>query len=162
MNAKNKKFFFIKLSIIVICLYYNDSILSYIDYFIYYIKIKNDINNFERFFKFCENNIKIIKKFNIKVNPKVSVISPIYNRERFLVTFLKSIQYQDFNDIEIILLDDNSTDNGFKLLEEYQKKDKRIKIIKQKRKKGTFISRNIGVLYSKAKYVQKKIILIFI
>ena len=153
MNAKNKKFFFIKLSIIVICLYYNDSILSYIDYFIYYIKIKNDINNFERFFKFCENNIKIIKKFNIKVNPKVSVISPIYNRERFLIRFLKSIQHQSFKDIEIILIDDNSTDNGFKILEEYQKEDKRIKLIKHKRNKGTFITRNIGILYSKAKYV---------
>ena len=153
MNTKNKKLFFIKLSIIIICLYYNDSILSYIDYFISYIKIKNDINNFERFFKFCEDNIKIIKKFNIKVNPKVSIISPIYNRERFLIRFLKSIQHQSFNDIEIILIDDNSTDNGFKILEEYQKEDKRIKLIKNKRNKGTFITRNIGVLYSKGKYV---------
>ena len=40
-----------------------------------------------------------------------------------------------------------------KILKEYQKKDKRIKIIKHKRNKGTFIARNIGVLYSKAKYV---------
>ena len=61
MNTKNKKFFFIKLSIIVICLYYNDNILSYIDNFISYIKSKNNINNFERFFKFCDDNIKCFK-----------------------------------------------------------------------------------------------------
>ena len=70
----------------------------------------------------------MIKKFNNKINPKISVISPIYNRERFLIRFVKNIQYQSFNDIEIILIDDNSTDNGFKILEEYQKEDKRIKI----------------------------------
>jgi glycosyltransferase involved in cell wall biosynthesis len=97
--------------------------------------------------------IEIIKKFNNKIKPKVSIISAIYNRERFLRRFLKNIQHQNFNDIEIIFIDDNSTDNGFKILKEYQKKDKRIKIIKHKRNKGTFIARNIGVLYSKAKYV---------
>lgn len=95
----------------------------------------------------------MIKKFEKRINPKVSVISPIHNRQQFLITFLKNIQYQSFNDIEIILVDDNSTDNGIKILEEYQKKDKRIKIIRNKRNKGTFTTRNIGVLYSKAKYV---------
>lgn len=84
-------------------------------------------------------------------NPKVSVISPIHNRERFLIRFLKSIQYQRFYNIEIILVDDKSTDNSVKILEEYQKEDKRIKIIRHKRNKGTFISRNIGALYSQAK-----------
>jgi glycosyltransferase involved in cell wall biosynthesis len=148
-----KIFFFIKLSIIIIYLFYNGSILFYIENFISYIKIKNDIKNFETFFKFCNDNIKIIKKFYNKINPKVSVISPIHNRERFLIRFLKSIQYQSFKDIEIILVDDNSTDNGFKILEEYQKEDKRIKLIKHKRNKGTFITRNIGVLYSRAKYI---------
>lgn len=93
------------------------------------------------------------KKIEKMKNPKVSVISPIYNRERFLIRFLKSIQYQNFNDIEIILVDDKSTDNGIKILEEYQKKDKRIKIIKLKKNKGTFFARNIGVLYSQAKYI---------
>ena len=154
MNTKNKKIFvFIKISIIILCLYYNGVILSYIENYIFYIKIKNNVENFDNFFKFCDDNIKIIKKFNNKINPKVSVISPIYNREKFLIRFLKSIQHQSFNDIEIILVDDNSPDNSFKILEEYQKEDKRIKLIKHKRNKGTFITRNIGVLYSKAKYI---------
>lgn len=97
--------------------------------------------------------LKWAKNLKKKINPKVSVISPIHNRQKFLITFLKNIQYQNFNDIEIILVDDNSTDNGIKILEEYQKKDKRIKIIKNKRNKGTFTTRNIEALYSKARYV---------
>lgn len=86
-------------------------------------------------------------------NPKVSIISPIHNRGRFLIRFLKNIQSQNFDNIEIIFVDDKSNDNGVNILEEYQKKDKRIKIIKNKKNKGTLISRNIGVLYSKAEYI---------
>ena len=152
MNKK-KNFIFIKLLIIMICIYFNSVILSNINNFISYIKIRNEIKNFDTFFKFCDNNIEKIKIFEKKKNPKISIISPIHSRERFLIRFLKSIQYQDFNDIEIILVDDNSIDNGIKILEEYQKEDKRIKIIRHKRNKGTFITRNIGVLYSKAKYI---------
>ena len=157
MNKKNKKnkkkIFYIKLSIIILFLYSCSVILSNINNFILYLKKINEIKDFETFYKFCDNNIKMIKKFEKKINPKVSIISPIHNREMFLIRFLKNIQYQSFNNIEIILVDDNSTDNGMKILEEYKKKDKRIKIIRHKKNKGTFISRNIGALYSKAKYV---------
>jgi glycosyltransferase involved in cell wall biosynthesis len=114
--------------------------------------MKNEIKKLEIFFKFCNVNIKI-RKFKKKKKPKVSVISPIHNREKFLRTFLNCIQHQDFDNIEIILVDDKSTDNGVNLLEKYQKKDKRIKIIKNKRNKGTLFTRNIGALYSQAKYL---------
>jgi len=115
--------------------------------------MKNDIKKLKIFFKFCNDNIKINKKFKKKKKPKVSVISPLHNREKFLKTFLNSIQHQNYDNIEIIFVDDKSTDNGVNLLEKYQKKDKRIKIIKNKRNKGTLIARNIGVLYSQAKYL---------
>ena len=115
--------------------------------------MKNEIKKLELFFKFCNDNIKIRKKFKKMEKPKVSIISPIHNRERFLRTFLNCIQHQNFDNIEIILVDDKSTDNGVNLLEKYQKEDKRIKIIKNKRNKGTLLARNIGVLYSQAKYL---------
>jgi glycosyltransferase involved in cell wall biosynthesis len=67
--------------------------------------------------------------------------------------FLKSLQYQNFKDIEIILVDDFSNDNSTKLIKEFQKKDKRIVLIKNKKNKGTFITRNIGVLFSKGKFL---------
>ena len=148
----NKKVYF-KISIIFICIYSRNDILSNIIKFISSIKNQNEIKSFDIFDNFCKNKIKMSKKMEKLKNPKVSVISPICNRERFLIRFLKSIQYQNFDDIEIILVDDKSTDNGVKILEEYQKKDKRIKIIKIKRNKGTFFARNIGVLYSQAKYI---------
>ena len=88
-----------------------------------------------------------------RTNPQISIISPIYNRENFLLRFLKSIYYQNYNKIEIILLDDHSIDNSVKFIEKYQKLDKRIILIKNKKNKGTFISRNLGVLYSKGKYL---------
>ena len=122
----NRKVYF-KISIIFIIIY-SKNILSNIIKFISSIKNQNEIKSFDIFDNFCKNKIKMGKKMEKMKNPKVSVISPIYNRERFLIRFLKSIQYQNFDDIEIILVDDKSTGNGVKILEDYQKKDKRIKI----------------------------------
>ena len=66
---------------------------------------------------------------------------------------LRSIQNQFFDDIEIILVDDFSNDNSIKLIEEYQKNDERIILIKHNKNKGTLISRNVGILNSKGEYI---------
>jgi glycosyltransferase involved in cell wall biosynthesis len=57
------------------------------------------------------------------------------------------------NEIEIILVNDNSEDNSLRIIENLQKDDKRIKIINNKKNKGTLYSRSIGVLQSKGKYI---------
>ena len=106
-----------------------------------------------KFSNFCKKEPKIIKKFWKLNNPKVSVISPIYNRERYILRLLKSIQSQTFQNLEIILIDDCSIDKSVKIIEENKKIDNRVKLIKNIKNKGTFISRNIGVLYSKGKYL---------
>lgn len=67
--------------------------------------------------------------------------------------FLRSIQNQKFNDIEIIFIDDCSKDNCVKVIEKYQEKDQRIILIKNKKNKGTLISRNIGALNSRGEYL---------
>ena len=67
--------------------------------------------------------------------------------------FLRSIQNQNFEDIEIIFVDDFSKDNTIKIIEDCQKKDKRITLIKQKKNKGTLKSRNIGALKAKGEYL---------
>ena len=84
--------------------------------FIIFIKIQNEIKSFGIFDKFCNNNIKIPKKFTKVKNPKVSVISPIYNRERFFIRFFQSIQYQNIDNIEIIFVNKKSIDNGVKIM----------------------------------------------
>ena len=129
------------------------NILSNIKFLLSYIESQKEIKKNVKFLKFCNKNPKMIKKHRKINNPKISIISPIYNRERYILRFLKCIQNQNFQNFEIILIDDCSIDKSVKLIEEGKKNDKRIKLIKNIKNKGTFISRNIGALYSKGKYL---------
>ena len=116
--------------------------------------LENEFQKNDIFLKFCnDNKIKEIRPYKKIENPKVSVISPIYNRERFILKYLTSIQYQSFQDLEIILVDDGSCDPTSESIEKYKNIDKRIVILKNKKNKGTFKARNLGVLFSKAKYI---------
>lgn len=121
---------------------------------VFNIETRRDSSKLEVYYKICNSGKLIIKrKFEKIENPKISIISPVHNREKYILRFLRSIQNQDFNDIEIIFVDDFSTDNSLKLIEEYQKEDKRIVLLKNKYNKGTLISRNNGVIFSKSEYV---------
>ena len=142
----------LKKFIIIHLLFYNVNIISYFIIFFTYISYKNEIRRIEKYLKICQDLI-IIKKFKKLKVPKISIISAIYNRGRFISRFLNSIQHQNFNDIEIILIDDCSIDNSVNIINEYQKEDERIFVIKNKKNRGTFIARNLGVLYAKGKYV---------
>jgi teichuronic acid biosynthesis glycosyltransferase TuaG len=86
--------------------------------------------------KIYKNKLRIIKKYSNNKNPKISVISPIYNKENFISRFIMIIQNQYFKNLEIILIDDYSKDNSVKLIEDYKKIDKRIKLIKNKKNQG--------------------------
>jgi glycosyltransferase involved in cell wall biosynthesis len=151
-SIKKYIFLFILFFLILKCLSYKIIISSNFKCLISFVQTYNELKKIKNYLKFCENK-KIIKKYKKKKNPKISVISPIYNRDRYISRFLKMIQNQNFKNLEIILVDDSSKDNSIKLIEEYKNKDKRITLIKNKINKGTFISRNIGVLYSKGKYL---------
>lgn len=76
--------------------------------------------------------------------PKVSVIIPVYNVEQYLRICLDSVVDQTLEDIEIICVDDGSTDNCGTILDEYAQKDDRIKVIHQKNK-GLSGARNTGI-----------------
>ena len=69
--------------------------------------------------------------------PKISVIIPVYNEERYLHECLESVCGQTFKDLEIICINDGSTDGSLDILREFSKIDKRIVIIDQK-KQGLF------------------------
>jgi glycosyltransferase involved in cell wall biosynthesis len=117
-------------------------------------KIKKQIINLNKYYEICNKGILINKKKIKKyIIPKISIISPVYNGEKFILRFLRSIQNQNFEDIEIIFVDDFSKDNTIKIIEDCQKKDKRITLIKQKKNKGTLKSRNIGALKAKGEYL---------
>ena len=75
---------------------------------------------------------------------KVSVIVPVFNVGDYLSTSLDSILNQSLEDIEIICINDGSTDDSLKILENYAKKDNRIKII-SKENEGQGTARNVGL-----------------
>ena len=83
---------------------------------------------------------------------KLSVIIPVYNVEEYLNECLDSITNQTLEGIEIICIDDGSTDNSPNLLKEYQKKDQRIKII-TKENGGQATARNLGIKEAHGEYI---------
>ena len=92
-------------------------------------------------------------EFKDNENPLVSVIIPVYNAEKYINNAIKSIQNQDLLNLEIILIDDYSSDNSLNKIEQIKKDDPRIKIIINKKNKGIFYSRNIGALSAKGEYI---------
>lgn len=87
------------------------------------------------------------------VKPKVSVIVPVYNVEKYVGKCMESLVNQTLKDIEIICVDDCSTDGSLSIIESYAKKDKRIKIVKHKKNSGRSASRNTGIKSSQAPYI---------
>lgn len=85
-------------------------------------------------------------------SPKVSVIIPVYNVEKYLRECLDSIIGQSLKDIEIICVNDGSTDGSMAILEEYSQKDDRIIIVNQENS-GAGAARNNGLQYAKGKYL---------
>lgn len=84
--------------------------------------------------------------------PKVSVLVPVYNVEKYLKECLESLINQTLPDIEIICINDGSTDNSSQILQEYRFKDKRIKII-NKKNSGYGASMNIGLEAAAGEYI---------
>lgn len=83
---------------------------------------------------------------------KISIIVPIYNVEKYLKECIDSIINQSFKDIEIILINDGSTDNSLNIMQKYAKTDSRIIIINQKNM-GQGNARNKGIKIAKAPYL---------
>ena len=118
-------------------------------------KDKDELEKIHIYYKLCENNIlfddtTIYKQVE---NPKISIILTLYNRESYIPRVLRSMQNQPMKDIEMIFIDDCSTDKSVNILENYQKKDKRIILIKHDTNKGTLISRNDGIYKAKGEYI---------
>lgn len=84
--------------------------------------------------------------------PKVSVIVPVYNVENYIDKCLTSLINQTLKDIEIIIINDGSTDNSQIIIDKYAKKYKRIKSYTQENK-GQAAARNFGLTKSTAEYI---------
>lgn len=81
--------------------------------------------------------------------PLVSVIVPVYNAEQYIEKCIESIRSQTYENLEIILVDDCSTDNSLSLCRNYASIDPRIKIVKQRENQGVSAARNSGIEISR-------------
>ncbi len=86
-------------------------------------------------------------------NPEVSIIIPTFNRVNLIEGSLRSVLNQTFQDFEVIIVDDGSTDNTDSLINELRKNDNRIKYIKHKFNKGGSAARNTGIKNALGKYI---------
>lgn len=99
-----------------------------------------------------DTQAEIIIQNKINYSPKVSVIIPVYNVEDFLRECLDSVVNQTLKEIEIICVDDGSTDSSLEILKEYATKDNRITVIKQKNLYAG-VARNAGLAVATGEYV---------
>ena len=86
------------------------------------------------------------------MNPLLSIVTPVYNVESFLDRSVQSILSQSYRDIELILIDDGSTDGSSSLCDELAKKDIRVKVI-HKENGGVSTARNVGLEIASGEYL---------
>lgn len=85
--------------------------------------------------------------------PLVSIIIPVYNTEKYLKRCLDSAVNQTYKNIEIIIINDASTDNSKHIIDEYAKNHKNIKVITKTHNEGLSSARNIGMKYAQGEYI---------
>ncbi len=86
------------------------------------------------------------------MKPEISIIVPVFNAEKYLAECLDSILNQSFKDVEVIIVNDGSTDSSWRIIQEYAKKDKRIVTINQKNM-GVKEARINGYKVARGEYV---------
>ena len=85
--------------------------------------------------------------------PKISVIIPIYNSEKYLEKCLYSVMNQSFTDIEIVCIDDCSTDRSAEIVRHHKSQDNRINLIQNQIQSGCGGARNVGIRHARSNYI---------
>lgn len=117
-------------------------------------EIQNIMSSITEYINLIFNNtLKKIHYRRIINKPKISIISSVFNKDKYLNHLIKSIQNQNIEEFELIFIDDCSTDQSVNIINQFSKIDSRIKLIKNKINKGTLYSRSNGALHSKGEYL---------
>ena len=124
----------------------------------YYIPMTELYSDYEKIKNFAKDNLEgklynSLSLFKKSENPLISIVISTFNGEIYLKPAVRSIQNQDFFNLEIIIVDDGSVDNSVKVVEELMKEDPRIILIKNGINRGTLYTKTRGVLNAKGKYV---------
>lgn len=83
----------------------------------------------------------------------VSIVVPVFNSERFIKETIQTVEAQTYHNWELILVNDCSTDGSEQIIKEYEKNDKRIRLIDLETNSGAAIARNTGMKNAKGKYI---------
>ena len=115
---------------------------------------------YEKFLpKFAENTMLVkfflneLIELQIAKTPAISVIVPVHNVERYIIICINSILQQTFKDFEIIIVDDFSTDDSYKICRSAYGDHKKIRIIRHEKNMGLGSARNTGIANSRGKYI---------
>ena len=88
------------------------------------------------------------------INPKISILTTVYNREKYLTACIDSVLASSYQDWELIIVDDVSTDTSLAIAKSYEKKDARIKVYVNEKNLGDYPNRNKAASYAKGKYIK--------
>lgn len=83
----------------------------------------------------------------------ISVIVPIYNAELYLAKCIESLQQQSYTALQIILVNDGSTDGSMSIAERYAQQDSRIELYSHSSNQGQSVARNLGLQHAKGEYI---------
>ena len=154
-NVLQKRCFYLNLIVIVILAAHKLMIES-----LKFIKNREVVDNVNSHLKNINLYIDKCKKYSMPNNkimpnskPKITAIITVYNSEKFLRAAIKSVQFQKFFDIEILVVDDCSEDSSVYITRKLKKYDKRIKLIRNKVNRGVLYSKSLGILKSNGKYI---------
>ena len=131
------------------------------------INCKDIINNLINYYNYEKelpkiiNYIKLLREgafqnnmtYNSEDKPKISFIASVYNKEKYINSFISSIQNQALKDFELIIVDDCSTDQSINIIKKYKQNDKRIKLFKNNKNKGSLYTRYKGAIHSKGEFI---------
>ena len=127
-----------------------------------FLKKKETIKYINSHLKNINKYLDNIQKQNITLfngiirlnsKPKITALITVYNSEKYIETAIKSVQKQKLYDIEILVIDDCSSDNSINIIENLKNHDNRIKVIKNKVNRGILYSKSLGILKSEGKYI---------
>lgn len=96
--------------------------------------------------------ISSLTSYTPNVTPRISVVVPVYNSEKYLRECVESLLCQTFGDVEFIFVDDGSTDNSLEILQHYAKMDSRVLIYQQVNQRAG-IARNNGMSHACGEYI---------
>ena len=119
---------------------------------------RENLYTIDRFMDLCNQgkllNFESLNKTELSLtNPTISIIVAVYNKKNEILKSVRSIQNQSFKNIEIILVDDFSTDNSTNIYNSLLAEDPRIRVFYHLKNMGVFRTRLDGFLYSRGKYI---------